>query len=452
MHYLERRLAQNVEYVRTHGELPKYDDTACGQELLDAWNSGSFGRSDIALQFSIDGAQLRPDQPSEAWVFIWVIHNLPPSMRYKKDFVVPGAIVPGPNKPGDLESFLFPSLYHVAALQREGLRICDSSTNTIIPRSIPCVLFGTADSLGSAAMLGMVGHIGKYGCRLYCDMLGRRWDGDSHYYPAMALPRDYSTMSWAASTQISLSTTFASTASISHGNTRRTWTFSWLQRLRLIIRLADLLWEYANRHYSMECHISQSLCRASLLSISCICQYLTIQISSSSFLPVKWTCASPMTGRTGTGLSFIGRLHCGEHMGSVLPWLSRFCPRLLVVRLGIQPRSLILDTRLGSFNNIYTVWVLLSFAIYCRRNTGSIFVNLYLVSAFSSAIPSHTRTYLREMNYCLALSRSSRISTISGWSRAFILCDRVSIFFRILPWRLFDWDPCLVTLNGRSRL
>jgi hypothetical protein len=191
MHYLERRLAQNVEYVRAHGKLPKYDDTACGQELLDAWNSGSFGRSDIALQFSIDGAQLRPDQPSEAWVFIWVIHNLPPSMRYKKDFVVPGAIVPGPNKPGDLESFLFPSLYHVAALQREGLRIYDSSTNTIIPRSIPCVLFGTADSLGSAAMSGMVGHIGRYGCRLYCDMPGRRRDGDSHYYPVMTLPRDY---------------------------------------------------------------------------------------------------------------------------------------------------------------------------------------------------------------------------------------------------------------------
>jgi hypothetical protein len=80
MHYLERRLAQNMEYVCVHGRLDKYDDTTCGQELVDAWNSGTFGHSDIALQFSIDGAQLRPDQPSEAWVFIWVIHNLPPSM------------------------------------------------------------------------------------------------------------------------------------------------------------------------------------------------------------------------------------------------------------------------------------------------------------------------------------------------------------------------------------
>jgi hypothetical protein len=188
MHYLERRLAQNMEYVRVHGRLNKYDNTACGQELVDAWNSGTFGRSDIALQFSIDGAQLQPDQPSEAWVFIWVIHNLPPSMRYKKDFIIPGAIVPGPNKPGDLESFLFPSLYHVAALQREGLRIYDSSTDTIIPHLIPCVLFGTADSLGSAMMSGMVGHVGKYGCHLYCDMRGRCRENNSHYYPVMALP------------------------------------------------------------------------------------------------------------------------------------------------------------------------------------------------------------------------------------------------------------------------
>jgi hypothetical protein len=50
------------------------------------------------------------------------------------------------------------------------------------------MLFGTADSLGSAAMSGMVGHVGKYGCCLYCDMIGRRQENNSHYYPVMALP------------------------------------------------------------------------------------------------------------------------------------------------------------------------------------------------------------------------------------------------------------------------
>ena len=123
MHYLKRKLAKNLAYVRAHGgRLSRYNDTACGRDLLAAWDSESFGCSDIALQFFIDGAQLRPDQPSEAWVFLWVIHNLPLSMQYKKDFVIPGATAPRPNRPGDLNSFLFPSLFHVAALLPQDIR------------------------------------------------------------------------------------------------------------------------------------------------------------------------------------------------------------------------------------------------------------------------------------------------------------------------------------------
>jgi hypothetical protein len=112
-----------------------------------------------------------------------VFHNLPPDLHYKKAFVIPAAIVPGPNKPGDIDSYLFPSLYHVAALQREGLRVYDTYLDNIIPRSIPSVIFATANSLGNASMSRMVGHGGKYGCCLHCEMPSQRWDGDSHYYP-----------------------------------------------------------------------------------------------------------------------------------------------------------------------------------------------------------------------------------------------------------------------------
>jgi hypothetical protein len=77
MHYLERKLAENMNKARLgSGKLSAYDDTACGRELLDAWRAGQFKKTNVALQLSIDGAQLRPDHPSEAWVFIWVIHNV----------------------------------------------------------------------------------------------------------------------------------------------------------------------------------------------------------------------------------------------------------------------------------------------------------------------------------------------------------------------------------------
>jgi hypothetical protein len=103
--------------------LTTYDNTSCGKEFIDVWTKGMFCKSDIALQLSMDGAHLHPDQLSKAWVFIWIFHDLPPQLCYKKQFVISTSIVPGPNKPEDLNLFLFPSLSHIAVLQHKGLCI-----------------------------------------------------------------------------------------------------------------------------------------------------------------------------------------------------------------------------------------------------------------------------------------------------------------------------------------
>lgn len=101
--------------------------------------------------------------------------------------MIPGAIVPGPNKPGDIDSFLFPLLFHISTLQGEGLRIYDASVDTYIE----CSIFATANSLGGAAMSGMVGYSRKFGCHLYCNMPSQHHTGDGHYYPAMHLPNNF---------------------------------------------------------------------------------------------------------------------------------------------------------------------------------------------------------------------------------------------------------------------
>ena len=192
MHYLEKALSANAERAQcAGGSLDRYDDISCGNDILSAWTSGALRKSDVALQLSIDGAQLQADQPSEAWIFIWILHNLPLTLHYNKRFVIPGAIVPGPNKPGDIDSFLFPSLYHVAALQCEGLWIYDASVDSYISQAKPLVIFATADSLGGTAMSGMVEHSGKFGSCLYCNMPSRHRTGDGHYYPAMHIPHNY---------------------------------------------------------------------------------------------------------------------------------------------------------------------------------------------------------------------------------------------------------------------
>ena len=59
MHYLDRALSSNVDRVqRSGGNLDKYDDITCGKDVISAWTSGALRKDDVALQISIDGAQL----------------------------------------------------------------------------------------------------------------------------------------------------------------------------------------------------------------------------------------------------------------------------------------------------------------------------------------------------------------------------------------------------------
>ncbi|KAI0716629.1 hypothetical protein C8Q76DRAFT_574676, partial [Earliella scabrosa] len=70
-------------------------------------------------------------------------------------------------KPKNLDSFLFPSFYHVAAIQREGLQIWDTAERRLF-KSMVHVVFGTSDSPGLAYLSGGVGHQGHCGCRRFC--------------------------------------------------------------------------------------------------------------------------------------------------------------------------------------------------------------------------------------------------------------------------------------------
>ena len=172
-------------------EIDVYDDVYTGSDYLEAVASGKIKPDDIMLQLSLDGAQLCRDKESDCWMYIFVIHNLPPDVRYKQAYVIPGGFIPGPNKPKDIDSFIFPGLHHLLALQREGLHIFDSSTGRRIRDVIPFIALVTADSPGMASVAGMVGHQGKYGCRLYCSLPGRHREGDGHYYPVLLKPLNY---------------------------------------------------------------------------------------------------------------------------------------------------------------------------------------------------------------------------------------------------------------------
>ena len=191
MHYREQTTDEILEYARMHGgKVKEYSDTTCGRDYLDAVEAGKITKDDVLVQLSLDSAQLYRDKESDCWIFVYIIHNLSPDLRYKKRFVIPAGFIPGPGKPRTPDSFLHPALYHISALQIEGLPIWDASTQKHIQRSVP-LIFVTADSPVMASVSGMVGHSGKFGCRLYCGLPGRRRDRDGHYYPVMLKPNNY---------------------------------------------------------------------------------------------------------------------------------------------------------------------------------------------------------------------------------------------------------------------
>lgn len=94
-----------------------------GLDYLGPVLDGHIKENDIVLMVLIDGAQLYEHKDSDCWMYIWVLVNLSPDKQYKKIHVRPGGFIPGPNKPKNLDSFLYVGIHHLSALQNEGLKI-----------------------------------------------------------------------------------------------------------------------------------------------------------------------------------------------------------------------------------------------------------------------------------------------------------------------------------------
>jgi hypothetical protein len=168
-----------------------YDDVFCGQDYLDLKEKLSLTEDDTTVLLSIDGAQLYQNKKSDTWIATWIVLDYNPNTRYLKKRCLPAFIVPGPNKPKNMDSLLFRSIQHLSALQHEnngmGMRVWDAVKEEIIFSRI-VFLFGTADALGLTELDGRVGHHGTYGCRLGCDMKGRHKANSGHYCAAHLRP------------------------------------------------------------------------------------------------------------------------------------------------------------------------------------------------------------------------------------------------------------------------
>lgn len=174
MSYRSRCTLQLIKEYQPGIPLPLLKDYTYSTQYLDAVKDGLVNDDDIFIMLSMDGAQLYAHKQSDCWIYIWVLLEMDPQTRYQKEHVLVGGIIPGPNKPGDVDSFLFPGVRHVSALMKEeqGFRVYDVRKDMVIPKR-PFFAFGTADGPGMCYLSGHVGHKGCQGCRLLCGMPGR---------------------------------------------------------------------------------------------------------------------------------------------------------------------------------------------------------------------------------------------------------------------------------------
>ena len=192
-HYLRNEIYRIFADLEHADLLDEYSDVLHGSDMITAFQDGRVGEDDIVLMFSIDGAQLYAMKNSACWIYIWVLLNLSPTERYKKNRVFIGGFIPGPNNPKNTDSFLFPGLQHLVGLQKEGLRIWDAALQREVVSKVFVALI-TADGPGMMHITGLVGYHGKHGCRLYCGMQGRREHNGKHYFPALLKPLDYNVL------------------------------------------------------------------------------------------------------------------------------------------------------------------------------------------------------------------------------------------------------------------
>src|SRR6266404_6238540 len=98
--------------LHANASIDVYDDIYCSSTLLEAVMRGDLTGDDTVLMLLIDGAQLYQSKQSDCWIYIWVLLDLAPDLCYKKQYVLLGGFIPGPNKPKNLDSFVYTGLYH----------------------------------------------------------------------------------------------------------------------------------------------------------------------------------------------------------------------------------------------------------------------------------------------------------------------------------------------------
>ncbi|QRV84668.1 Transposase family tnp2 [Ceratobasidium sp. AG-Ba] len=127
--------------------------------------------TDIALGLSTDGFGPFKSRKQTCWPLLAFNYNLPPSIRHRLKNLLCLGIIPGPNSPKELDTFLAPFIQELEELARGVPAYDGENDRPFCLRGYLLVCFG--DMPAVAKLMCMKGHNGKYPCRA-CHIVGIR--------------------------------------------------------------------------------------------------------------------------------------------------------------------------------------------------------------------------------------------------------------------------------------
>lgn len=135
---------------------------------------------DIALGLSTDGVAVFKKRSKTCWPILLFDYNLPPEIRFQKDNIIPAGVIPGPKKPVDMDSFLYPLVQELVQLEIGTTAFDGLSKTVFLLRAHLIVVLGDIPAV--ALLMRMKGHNGFSPCRL-CKIVGVNGLSTTYYVP-----------------------------------------------------------------------------------------------------------------------------------------------------------------------------------------------------------------------------------------------------------------------------
>lgn len=124
---------------------------------------------DLALGLTTDGFAPWRKRKYTAWPLLIINYNLPPDKRFHQKNIIALSVIPGPKKPKDIDSFLYPLIEELLKLLY-GVQAFDANTGQYFClRAFLIIAFGDIPAI--SLLLKMKGHNGIAPCRV-CNIKG----------------------------------------------------------------------------------------------------------------------------------------------------------------------------------------------------------------------------------------------------------------------------------------